>query len=56
MSAFAKGSEDFVPIKGKSKSVVWKWYGFTVSDEGAVRRKLAAMLPSVCPRAAVAEV
>ncbi|KAM3842884.1 E3 SUMO-protein ligase ZBED1-like [Diretmus argenteus] len=31
--AFAQGSEDFVAKKGKSKSVVWKWYGFAVSDE-----------------------
>ncbi|KAM3850215.1 E3 SUMO-protein ligase ZBED1-like [Diretmus argenteus] len=31
--AFAQGSEDFVDKKGKSKSVVWKWYGFAVSDE-----------------------
>lgn len=45
--AFAKGSENFVAKKGKSKSVVWKWYGFAVSDEEQTTPRCKVCLKAV---------
>ncbi len=43
-------SEDFIPKKGKSKSVVWKWYGFAASDKEQTSPRCKVCLKAVAAK------
>lgn len=47
MAAFTKESGSLVPKSGKSKSVVWNWYGFAVSDEKQTTPRCKVYLKAV---------